>query len=203
MATRLRHHLTPGLDQSLPRDKSDGMRWIVAWIAFAGPGFAETCPAAPDHTARMAEIVRDLQASRTEPQARVLTQELWSLWTDAPDSKAQALLDEGMARRGVFDLIGARNTLDELVAYCPDYAEGYNQRAFANYLRQDFAAALVDLDRAIEIVPNHIAAISGRGLTLMGLGRHDEAQQALRDALELNPWLAERSLLDEPDGIDI
>ena len=33
------------------------MRWIVALIACAGPGFAETCPAAPNHTARIAEIV--------------------------------------------------------------------------------------------------------------------------------------------------
>ena len=28
----------------------------------------------------------------------------------------------------------------------------------------------------------------------MGLGRHDEAQEVLRDALELNPWLPERGL---------
>ena len=133
----------------------------------------------------------------------MLTDQLWALWTDAPDTRAQALLDTGMRQREAFNLMASRNTLDELVAYCPDYAEGYNQRAFSKYLQQDFAAALVDLDRAIALVPNHIAAISGRGLTLMGLGRHDEAQEALRAALALNPWLAERSLITEPIGTDI
>ena len=101
------------------------------------------------------------------------------------------------------DFRGARDTLDDLVAYCPMYVEGYNQRAFANYLRQDFSAALVDLDIAIEMMPNHIAAISGRGLTLMGMGRHAEAQEALKHALTLNPWLSERALIVDPIGTDI
>ena len=40
-------------------------------------------------------------------------------------------------------------------------------------------------------------------LTLMGLGRMRTAQDVLRDALELNPWLPERAYLIEPPGKDI
>ncbi len=147
--------------------------------------------------------MEELGASRGEGDARVLTQELWSLWTDAPDELAQAMLDEGMSRRSSFDFLGARDVLGRLIEYCPDYAEGYNQRAFASYLAQDFDAALTDLDRALEITPNHIAALSGKGLTLMGLGRNDEAQDVLRSAVEMNPWLQERVLLVEPIGRDL
>ena len=39
----------------------------------------------------------------------------------------------------------ATDALDRLVEYCPNYAEGYNQRAFVSFLRQDFEAALVEL----------------------------------------------------------
>lgn len=169
----------------------------------ATPLWAEACPPVPDHAAEMAELVADLRISRGVGEARVLTDALWQLWTDAPDAKAQALLDEGMARRSGFDFNGARTLLGELVEYCPDYAEGWNQRAFASYLAQDFTAALADLDRALAINPDHIAALSGKGLTLMGLGRHDEAQEVLRSAVEMNPWLQERSLLREPVGQDI
>ena len=108
-----------------------------------------------------------------------------------------------MAKRESFDFLGARDALDALVEYCPQYAEGYNQRAFASFLRRDYAAALVDLDKTLEIMPNHIAAMSGRGLTLLGMGRTEEGQEALRNALRLNPWLAERSLIDDPIGTDI
>ena len=93
--------------------------------------------------------------------------------------------------------------LDDLVAYCPDYAEGFNQRAFAAFLAEDYAAALTDLDMALAIMPDHVAALSGKALTLMGLGRHDEAQVVLREALKLNPWLGERALLVDPPGQEL
>ena len=125
------------------------------------------------------------------------------MWLDAPVSTAQAILDEGMTQRESFDFLGARTTLDGLVAYCPNYAEGYNQRAFASFLQRDYDAALLDLNKALEIMPNHIAALSGKGLTLMGMGRNDEGQEALRGALLLNPWLSEHALIREPAGTDI
>lgn len=179
------------------------MRYVIAFTLLAGSATAQTCPAAPDHSARLAEIVVELNAATGPQAARALTQELWMLWTDAPDDTAQALLDDGMRKREGYDFLGARDVLDQLVAYCPDYAEGYNQRAFASFLRQDFDAALSDLNRTLEITPNHIAALAGKGLTLMGLGRQDEAQEALRGAVALNPWLNERSLITAPEGEDI
>ncbi|MEJ8561567.1 hypothetical protein QTO30_10300 [Yoonia sp. GPGPB17] len=179
------------------------MKWILPLCLCAAPAFGQTCPPVTDNSQRIAEIVVALGAARGEGDARVLTQELWEMWTDAPDEIAQAMLDEGMSRRASFDFLGARDVLDRLIAYCPEYAEGYNQRAFANYLSQNFEAALVDLERTLEIVPNHIAALSGKALTLMGLGRNDEAQLVLREAVRMNPWLQERALLIEPIGTDL
>ena len=176
------------------------MRWIVLLLATAAPLSAETCPPAPDHTEAIARILAELQSAPDEAAAIGLSQDLWKIWTDAPDDRAQDLLDRGMAQREGYDYLGARGTFDLLVDYCPDYAEGYNQRAFASFLRQDYAAALVDLDRALELRPRHVAALSGKALTLMALGRMEEGQAALRAALALNPWLAERALLADPPG---
>ena len=176
---------------------------IIALCLLAQTAAAQTCPPAPDHADRMAAILYELRVAPTETHARVLTEDLWRLWTDAPDARAQELLDQGMQQRSSYDFLGARDTFDTLVEYCPDYAEGYNQRAFASFLRQDYAAALYDLDRALEINPNHIAALSGKGLTLLGMGRTDDAQDALRAAVALNPWLRERGLLAPEPGTDL
>ncbi|WP_170400521.1 tetratricopeptide repeat protein [Ruegeria arenilitoris] len=169
---------------------------------------AGDCPVAPDHNADVSGVIAQIQQAETEQAARALSSQLWEFWTDAPDANAQAALDRGMARLRASDLLGAIEDFDKLIAYCPSYAEGYNQRAFAYYLGQDFEAALPDLDKAIELSPNHVAAISGRALTLLGLQRLDEAREALNEALELNPWLSERHLLApggplEPPGQDI
>ena len=102
----------------------------------------------------------------------------------------------------------AEREFDRLTAYCPTYAEGFNQRAYVHYLRENYAAALIDLDRALALSPTHVPAQSGRALTLWKLGRIDEARTQLLEALQNNPWLSERSLLAQggplaPAGEDI
>ena len=139
----------------------------------------------------MEALLAEVQAAPDEGAARVVTNRMWELWTDAPDEIAQEMLNHGMAQRGSYDFLGAIAVLDRLVAYCPDYP-----------------SALVDLDRALELSPNHIAARAGRALTLLGLGRKDEARTDLKQALALNPWLSERSLLADggplaPEGEEL
>lgn len=170
-------------------------RAIVLVIGLlAVPAGADTCPPAPDHGAELDRLFAQVQVAGTEIEAREITDRMWELWTDAPDAPAQRALDRGMERRVAHDFLAAQEEFDRLIAYCPDYAEGYNQRAFVSFLRQEFATALVDLDRALERSPRHVAALSGRALTLMALGRTDEARIDLAEALRLNPWLAERGL---------
>ncbi|MDK3074385.1 hypothetical protein QO034_14875 [Sedimentitalea sp. JM2-8] len=167
---------------------------LLTGILSSGPVLADGCPAAPDHSGRLKDLVAQIRAATTETQARDLSNQMWALWADAPDEPSQEMLDHGMSRRGAYDFLGALESFNRLVDYCPHYAEGYNQRAFVNYLRHDFAAALIDLDQAIALSPNHVAAISGRALTLLGLNRLDEAREDMARALELNPWLPERGL---------
>ncbi|MDU8927242.1 tetratricopeptide repeat protein [Alisedimentitalea sp. MJ-SS2] len=177
------------------------MRTVLLTLFLAGPVWAETCPEGPDHTVAMARLIEEIREAPNEASAREIMGHMWMLWSHAPDEVAQTILDAGMERRVAYDLLGAVKEFDRLVAYCPDYAEGWNQRAFAHFLRQDFAAALPDLDRALALSPTHLGALSGRALTLMALGREDEAQADLRVAVGLNPWLPERGMLkpDDPE----
>ncbi len=156
---------------------------------------AATCPAPPDHSAALNRLLDRVQAAGSESQARQISDQMWALWASAPDEIAQEILNAGMAKRASYDLLGARQAFDRLIAYCPDYAEGYNQRAFVNFIRQDYSASLTDLERTLALSPRHLGAMTGKALALMGLGRMDEGQQVLRAALALNPWLPERHLL--------
>lgn len=179
------------------------MKWIAPFCLLAAPALAQTCPDAPDHSAQLSEILAELGTAQSDMAARELSNGLWELWTDAPDATAQELLDEGMSRRSVYDFLGARTVFSRLIDYCPDYAEGYNQRAFASFLSEDYERALADLDRTLAIIPNHVGALSGKALTLIAMGRNAEGQAALRAAVALNPWLQERALLDPPMGTDL
>lgn len=174
------------------------------WIAAPTLAAAQThCPMPPDIGSAEDLLFDQIAEAQNEMAARELSNGLWELWVQAPDDAAQSLLQEGMDRRGSFDFIGARAALDRLVDYCPDYAEGWNQRAFVAFLTEDYSAALADLDVALGLNPRHLGALTGKVLTLIGMGRGDEAQVTLRAALALNPWLSERALLQEPPGEDI
>lgn len=180
------------------------MRLALALALSAAPALAETCPPNPDIAAEMAPFYEALKDAPNEMAAEVINREMWARWTRAPDARAQALLDEGMGARAVADYDAARAAFDALVAYCPDYAEGYNQRAFINFLRQDYGRALEDLDIALGLSPRHVGALSGKALTLMGLGRVKAARGVMQEALALNPWLAERHMIpSEAPGTDL
>ena len=174
---------------------------LAPFFLLATPALA--CGPIADRSLETSAVLDRIQKTQDPVTANNLSSELWSIWTDAPDPEAQALLDRGMDQRRAYDFAGAVETLDKLVDYCPDYAEGWNQRAFAKFLQHNYDEALEDLDRALEINPQHVAAMSGKALTLMGMGRPELAQSVLRDALELNPWLPERRYLVEKPGLDI
>jgi len=170
-------------------------------IAICLPGLAgATCPDPPDRHADLSALRAKVQGAQTEMEGRIFDRRMWQIWTQAPDARAQALLDEGMQKRGYADYDGALSALDALVAYCPRYPEGWNQRAFVHFLTQDYEAALGDLDRALALNPDHTGALSGKALSLMGMGRMALAQDVLRKAVELNPWLPERRFLTQPLG---
>ncbi|WP_299724610.1 tetratricopeptide repeat protein [uncultured Tateyamaria sp.] len=174
----------------------------------AAPVWAEACPPSPDHSVALTALIDQIRAAPDERAAQPISGQMWELWLDAPDAAAQEVLDMGMRQRNNYDFVGSLVSFDRLVEYCPDYAEGYNQRAFTRFLRENYTAALVDLDAALALSPDHVGAQSGRALTLMNLGRVDEARVQMEEALKNNPWLSERALLAKgaplgPKGEDI
>lgn len=169
---------------------------MIALAVLTAPALAETCPQPLDYTAELKPLLDGLQTATSEAEARPFTAQMWTVFLRAPDETAQTVLDRGILRQRSFDLAGAKKDFDALVDYCPTYAEGYNQRAFTNYLAGRYDEALGDLERAIDLSPVHVGALSGRALTLMQMGRFEEARVQMLEAVTYNPWLAERALLD-------
>ena len=169
-------------------------RFLFILTFVASPSFAD-CPAAPDIASELDALIIQAREAPDDQAAGNISNDMWQLWLKAPDAAAQEVLDRGMRQRASYDYIGAVETFDELIDYCPAYAEGYNKRAFIYFLTGEFEKSLADLDRALELSPKHVGAQSGRALTLMNLGRLSEARLQLLAALENNPWLSERFLM--------
>ncbi|MFK7762237.1 MAG: tetratricopeptide repeat protein [Roseobacter sp.] len=173
------------------------MKHFAVLLLMAGAPAAASCPAAPEISDALTALIKEANAAENQDAGRDVSARMWQLWLQAPDETAQSVLDRGMRARSNYDSLGALEAFTQLTDYCPNYAEGYNQRAFVSFLQGDYDLALFDLDKALSLSGDHVGAQSGRALTLMNLGRVDEARQQLLEALDNNPWLSERFLLEK------
>jgi len=181
--------------------QNGGMRFLLVLTLIASPALALACPQPlPDRSAERDRLLATVREAPDAAAAQRANNRMWEFWATAPDARAQQLLDDGIRHRGYGELEPALSTFDDLIAYCPDYAEGYNQRGFVLFIMGEYGRALTDLERAVARAPKHYAAMTGLALTLMQLGRMEAGQGVLRRALELNPWLPERRMLAETPG---
>lgn len=177
------------------------MRILVTLLCLIGvPALA--CPPLPDITAEQTAIIDRIKSADTQIAAQDAVGELWQLWFQAPDKQAQDWLDDGMARIRQADFSRAEEILAGLVAYCPEYGEGYNQLAFAQFLQEDLDASEVNLMRTLELVPDHMGALSGLGLIAQKRGDIALAKIWIRRAVAIYPYMSERFILDLPEPTD-
>ncbi|MGB0660299.1 MAG: tetratricopeptide repeat protein [Mangrovicoccus sp.] len=175
----------------------------VATGAAAAPLPLPNCPPPLEFSERKSDLMEALQGTRDASAGRFLTRSLLEIWATAPNRHAQDMLDEGMSRRESKDFAGAIRAFDRLIAYCPTYAEGYNQRAFLYFMDGNVDLALRDLDAALERAPDHFGAMAGKAISLIRLGQVEQGRLLLERALVLNPWLPERFMLDDLPGEEV
>lgn len=166
----------------------------MAMLPFAGTAAATD---EPDRDA----LFRRLRDARSEREGRMAEDAVWRMWmAEAPTEAVREAVAEAMRRRESYDFDRALAILDGVVADAPAYAEGWNQRAFIRFLKDDFDGSLEDIERTLALEPLHFAALAGKAMILMRQGRMELGQTALRRAVEIHPWLKERSMLIPPPG---
>lgn len=161
--------------------------------------------AAPVHaTSEQDSLFEALKNATNEEEAGRIEDAIWRSWLDAaPSPEIRGKIDSAMRKRGAYDFQGAKELLDDVVSEAPDYSEGWNQRAFILFLQGNYEASLEDIDRALALEPRHFGALSGRAIILMTLGRVQLGQEALKEAVEIHPFLKERDMLIKPQGVDL
>ena len=123
-----------------------------------------------------------VQAARAEAA-------LWEIWCRSGIPEIDRLLRQGieaMERRGLEDAIAL---FGRIIERAPDFAEGWNKRATARYVAEDYAGAVADCEETLARNRHHFGALSGQGLCHMALGQFREAAALFRRALTVHPHL--------------
>jgi tetratricopeptide (TPR) repeat protein len=85
-------------------------------------------------------------------------------------SDAEFHLTRGESRSAVQDYDGAIAEYTMAIQLKADYAEAYNDRGFAYYLKGQAEPAIADFTRAIALRPNYPKAYNSRGVVYMSHG---------------------------------
>lgn len=142
------------------------------------------------------QLLQDLAGAETESQGRAAESAVWEFWfSQSPTTEIRTSLDAGRERIRAYDFEAAENHLNRVVEAAPDYAEGYNQRAYARFLRENYSESLTDLEKTLELEPHHFGAMSGMYHILRLQNRTDAAMELLRRAVTIHPWIQERGAL--------
>jgi len=143
-----------------------------------------------DKDAMLAELYAHLAQAPDADQAAEISKAIEGLWLHSGSDTIGVLM-----RRGLQAVNDQRNDLamkmfDAVVELAPDYAEGWNRRAFVYYMQNDVEHAVGDLRRALALDPNHYKALDGLARILRDSGQKKSALRAYQQLLRINPYSA-------------
>jgi tetratricopeptide (TPR) repeat protein len=128
-----------------------------------------------------------LSGAETVAQAAAVERRIWDLWLQSGDSVVDAMLLRGIDAMQSGDLDLAVEQFSRVVERAPRFAEGWNKRATAHFLRRDMAASVADIERTLALEPRHFGAVSGMGLIFLDRGDLVGALGAFERVLEIHP----------------
>ncbi|MDE0483480.1 MAG: tetratricopeptide repeat protein [Candidatus Poribacteria bacterium] len=114
---------------------------------------------------------------------------LWKVWSRSGDESIDKMLNAGKRSLKNENFSEAVQQFTAVIEASPNFAEGYNQRAIAYFMLEEWENALADCKQTIKLNPHHFGALAGIGHVYLRLGKIDAAVDAYKQALIINPNL--------------
>lgn len=134
-----------------------------------------------------------LKNAPNETAARQYEQQIWETWVISGDDNVDSLLREAMRQRDSYNLDGALETLNKIIALKPDFAEVWNQRATVYFHKGLYEESLIDVAKTLELEPRHFGSLAGRAVIRLRQGKPIIARNNIIEALKYHPYLKERA----------
>jgi len=161
-------------------------------------GPAKAAPPGFDRKAQLEELYQKLGEAKNQFQSRVIFDQLWQTFMTAPDEDAAEYLNRALRARGGYNYEKATKILDELIEKYPTYEEGWNQRAYVNFLRKRYNLSIEDCHKVFELDPRHLGCLSGVARILIRQHKDYVAgERFLKEAVRLHPYIYEKILFKE------
>lgn len=146
-------------------------------------------PATADEKSKLlADLYAHLAAADSAETAKKVQSTIERLWGHSGSDTVALLMQRAAKALGSKNNDLALKFMDYVVLLAPDYAEGFNRRAFIHFSRNDMASAVGDLRRALALEPNHFKALDGLAQIWRQTGNAKGALSVVKQLLEVHPY---------------
>jgi tetratricopeptide (TPR) repeat protein len=132
-------------------------------------------------------LFEQLKAAESEDAAAFVENLIWELWLISEQEEVNVLMAKGIEEMSKGNYARAVQAFSAITELSPDFPEGWNKRATAQYLKGDFLASMRDIERTLALEPRHFGALTGLGLIHTALGNELAALKAYETVLSIHP----------------
>lgn len=168
----------------------------------AAPESGKALSKVPQTADEKAKILNDLYAhlatAEDEESAKRVAEAIERLWLQSGSDTISLLMERTSTALAAKNSDLALKLLNSIVELAPDFAEGFNRRAFVRFTQNDIEAAVGDLRRAIALEPNHFKALDGLGQIWREHGNKKGALRVFKQLLDIHPyWPGAKQAVEE------
>ena len=132
------------------------------------------------------ELLADLADPATENWEAVERQ-IVKEWSKSGSASMDLLLQRGQKALADEDYGAAIEHFTALTDHAPEFAEGWNGRATAFFLKKMYGPAIADIGRVLALNPDHFGALTGLAVILQEIGSDADALEAWRLLQTIHP----------------
>lgn len=178
---------------------------LMSSAAYAAP--IQSPAPKPKEVSSEEKLFAQLKQVENEEDAHPIEQKLLAMFRASGSPSVDLLITRVQAALAASDKATARKLIDAVTNIAPNYAEGWHIRAGME-MEADDTAALVSLQKVVQLNPRHFAAMNELADMLEDYGDKAGALKLYRRALELDPHLPGatqklRELTTKVEGRDI
>ncbi len=164
------------------------MRIFVAVLIMVVSAWSASADEGADTVSRLDRLYDELREADPEDW-----QEIEARIHQAESRTGSAAMDllfaRGRKALEAGEYVTAVEHLTALTELAPEFAEGWNARATAFFLMDEYGLAVADIERVLALNPRHFGALAGLGTILEETGNPQGALRAYRAALAIHPYL--------------
>jgi tetratricopeptide (TPR) repeat protein len=145
-----------------------------------------------------ADLYARLAAAKDAVETAGIIGLLLHSYSESGSDTGDLLLQRARQAIGAQEYPDALKILDATIALLPDWAEGWNARATARYLDDDYDGSMADIAQTLKREPKHVGALMGMATILEARGKREDALKVYERVLAIAPhWRNAKEAADK------